>query len=100
MLPENETLWISNIKKAVAGLFRVPYLLSKPARSAEDLALNRLASGLPTSFQKFEETIYGKCLTRFVCSTYFDLLFIIYNLLFIIHISIYSTYFNLFTESV
>ena len=55
MVPTDDQLWISNLRKGIASTLRVPYVLSVPERQNE-------AVQKPLAFNKIEETIHGKCL--------------------------------------
>ena len=65
-VPSDDALWMVNMRKGIASTLRVPYFFSTPGRSSEELSQNSISSGvqMPTSYQKVEETMHGKCLVR------------------------------------
>jgi len=64
-VPKDDVLWMSNIRKGIASTLRVPSVLSLPVPLPA--SSNRLAGALvePTSFEKIEEVVHGKCLIRY-----------------------------------
>merc|ERR1711970_359936 len=67
MVPVNEKLWMSNIRKSIVSTLRVPYVLSSPSRSITDLIENRIRSQseVDKHFKKREDTIHGKCTAEY-----------------------------------
>ena len=65
-VPSDDALWMVNMRKGIASTLRVPYVLSTPGRPVGDLSQNSISSGLqmPTSYQKVEETMHGRCVVR------------------------------------
>jgi len=58
LVPKDDPIWITNLRKAIASVFRVPYVLSTPAVVSRELRI-------PVSFRKIVETIHGACVERF-----------------------------------
>ena len=65
-VPSDDTLWMVNLRKGIVSTLRVPYVFSTPGRSVESLSQNSISSRVqfPTSYQKHEETMHGRCLVR------------------------------------
>jgi len=64
-VPTADALWMRNIRKGIATTLRIPFVVSVPAPLPP--TSNRLAGALqePTSFEKMEYLVHGKCLTRY-----------------------------------
>jgi len=61
MVPSDDMLWISNLRKGIASTLRIPYVLSVPERQNQGVRI-------PLAFNKMEETIHGKCLVSYSVS--------------------------------
>jgi len=61
MVPSDDMLWISNLRKGIASTLRIPYVLSVPERQNQGVRI-------PLAFNKMEETIHGKCLVSYTLS--------------------------------
>merc|ERR1739838_83798 len=69
-VPSDDALWMVNMRKGIASTLRVPYVFSTPGRPIGDLSQNSISSGvqMPTSYQKVEETMHGRCVVRYTVS--------------------------------